>query len=170
MSQRGRQIPLRYPSVQPRTNHVCTFPYLARLRLPAFDVLWMDGTDLRSLRLIARARRLKAASRRLSSQVLYVDHVVGDGWLVTPRRTPSDCEEEDDVNAERSVKDQALQVIERLMFTGRLTRQGPCSYREPLTSETSIRKTIVRTSAGRHFCIGAAVLHVAGGRFLPSSK
>src|SRR5215831_11448172 len=52
------------------------FYNLMRRRTPqhyyAFDLLWLDGTDLRELPLIERKRRLK---RLIRPPVLYVDHI-----------------------------------------------------------------------------------------------
>ena len=53
---------------------------LMRRRAPqyfyAFDLLWKDGQDLRSLPLIKRKRLLK---KIVKSPVLFVDHLVGRG-------------------------------------------------------------------------------------------
>ena len=46
----------------------------------AFDLLWLDGQDLRSLRLIERKERLKNLIQRSNSpSLLYADHVDGYG-------------------------------------------------------------------------------------------
>ena len=52
------------------------WPYFA-----AFDLLWLDGEDLRSMPLTTRKRRLKAIMPKvqLKSRILYVDHVIGRG-------------------------------------------------------------------------------------------
>jgi bifunctional non-homologous end joining protein LigD len=49
----------------------------------AFDVLFVNGEDLRALPLIERKARLKKLLRRKRSRVLYVDHLEG-AW---PRRS-----------------------------------------------------------------------------------
>jgi bifunctional non-homologous end joining protein LigD len=45
----------------------------------AFDLLFLNGEDLRGLPLIERKARLKRLRRRKRSPVLYVDHVDGAG-------------------------------------------------------------------------------------------
>src|SRR5687768_5360257 len=46
----------------------------------AFDLLSLDGSDLRGLPLLDRKRRLKKlVGRKKRSSLLYVDHVVGSG-------------------------------------------------------------------------------------------
>jgi bifunctional non-homologous end joining protein LigD len=45
----------------------------------AFDLLFLNGEDLRGLPLIERKARLKKLLRRKRSLVLYVDHIVGRG-------------------------------------------------------------------------------------------
>jgi bifunctional non-homologous end joining protein LigD len=45
----------------------------------AFDLLELEGEDLRPFPLIQRKRRLKAILPRSGSRVLYVDHIVGRG-------------------------------------------------------------------------------------------
>jgi bifunctional non-homologous end joining protein LigD len=60
-----------------RFNHLLfrrEWPYFA-----AFDLLWLDGEDLRSLPLMTRKRRLKSIMPKVQSRVLYVDHVFGRG-------------------------------------------------------------------------------------------
>jgi bifunctional non-homologous end joining protein LigD len=49
-------------------------PYFA-----AFDLLWLDGQDLRQLPLIERKRRLKAIVPEVPSFLFYVDHVEEKG-------------------------------------------------------------------------------------------
>ena len=43
----------------------------------AFDLLKVDGRDLRNLPLIQRKMRLKVIMRKVESRIRYVDHVVG---------------------------------------------------------------------------------------------
>jgi bifunctional non-homologous end joining protein LigD len=45
----------------------------------AFDLLALNGDDLRQLPLMERKIRLKRIMRRLESRVRYVDHIVGGG-------------------------------------------------------------------------------------------
>ena len=46
--------------------------------LYAFDLLWLNGEDLRSWPLLDRKRELRKIMPR-GSRLLYVDHVVGRG-------------------------------------------------------------------------------------------
>jgi len=48
----------------------------------AFDLLFLDGKDLRTLPLIDRKAVLKKLLRRKRSRILYLDHVEGDGRLL----------------------------------------------------------------------------------------
>ncbi len=45
----------------------------------AFDILELDGTDLRDLPLVERKRRLKALLRRQDDGLQFVEHLEGDG-------------------------------------------------------------------------------------------
>jgi bifunctional non-homologous end joining protein LigD len=45
----------------------------------AFDVLSIDGEDLRARPLVERKRRLRAIMPRMESRLVYLDHVVGRG-------------------------------------------------------------------------------------------
>ncbi len=45
----------------------------------AFDLLWMDGADLRDLPLVERKRKLRKLIPRTPSSVLYLDHINGKG-------------------------------------------------------------------------------------------
>jgi len=45
----------------------------------AFDLLFLNGEDLRELPLIERKARLKRLLRRNRPHVLYVDHIEADG-------------------------------------------------------------------------------------------
>jgi ATP dependent DNA ligase-like protein len=49
------------------------------LHFVAFDVLSIDGEDLRDRSLAERKRRLRAITPRMDSRLVYVDHVVGRG-------------------------------------------------------------------------------------------
>ena len=48
----------------------------------AFDLLYLNGKDLRTLPLIERKVMLKKLLRRKRSRILYLDHVEGDGRLL----------------------------------------------------------------------------------------
>jgi bifunctional non-homologous end joining protein LigD len=50
-----------------------------RLRLQAFDLLALDGKDLRSLPLLERKARLQALLVGAPPSIAYVDHMTGDG-------------------------------------------------------------------------------------------
>jgi bifunctional non-homologous end joining protein LigD len=56
---------------------------LLRRRTPqqfvAFDLLWLDGRDLRSLPLVERKRQLRAIVPARSSALLYCDHIATRG-------------------------------------------------------------------------------------------
>lgn len=52
------------------------------VRYYAFDILWLNGQDLRGLPLLARKQILKRLLPRGSTHVLYVDHVRGAGSKV----------------------------------------------------------------------------------------
>lgn len=58
----------------------------------AFDLLSLNGEDLRSLPLMARKRQLKAIMPRVQSRVLYVDHVVGRGRALYRAACKNDLE------------------------------------------------------------------------------
>jgi bifunctional non-homologous end joining protein LigD len=48
----------------------------------AFDLLFLDGKDLRVLPLIERKWLLKQLLRRKRSRILYLDHIEHDGRLL----------------------------------------------------------------------------------------
>src|SRR5881296_2626609 len=48
----------------------------------AFDLLWLNGKDLRALPLLERKAMLKKLLRRKRSRILYLDHVEADGRLL----------------------------------------------------------------------------------------
>src|SRR4030095_2217389 len=48
----------------------------------AFDLLYLNGKDLRTLPLIERKAVLKKLLRRKRSRILYLDHVESDGGLL----------------------------------------------------------------------------------------
>ena len=45
----------------------------------AFDLLWLDGDDLRERDLVERKKLLRKIIRRNAKRILYVDHVKGHG-------------------------------------------------------------------------------------------
>lgn len=58
----------------------------------AFDLLWLDGGDLRDQPLIERKRLLRGIVPPQPSPVLYVDHVVGNGVALFQAACVSDLE------------------------------------------------------------------------------
>jgi bifunctional non-homologous end joining protein LigD len=48
-------------------------------RFFAFDILWLNGEDLRTLPLVTRKARLKKLIGRRRSALLYVDHIEQSG-------------------------------------------------------------------------------------------
>jgi bifunctional non-homologous end joining protein LigD len=58
----------------------------------AFDLLYLDGKDLRMLRLIDRKTILKKLLRRKRSRILYLDHVEGGGRLLFEQIVAMDLE------------------------------------------------------------------------------
>src|SRR6185436_1567832 len=53
-----------------------------QLRFQVFDLLWLDGEDLRPLPLAERKARLKRLLADAPAPIVYVDHVEGDGRAV----------------------------------------------------------------------------------------
>jgi bifunctional non-homologous end joining protein LigD len=58
----------------------------------AFDLLYLDGKDLRVLPLIERKTILKELIKRKNSRILYLDHVQGDGRLLFEQIVALDLE------------------------------------------------------------------------------
>jgi bifunctional non-homologous end joining protein LigD len=58
----------------------------------AFDLLYMNGKDLRVLPLIERKKMLKKLLRRKRSRLLYLDHVEADGVLLFEQVVKMDLE------------------------------------------------------------------------------
>jgi bifunctional non-homologous end joining protein LigD len=58
----------------------------------AFDLLHLNGKDLRTLPLIERKVMLKKLLRRKRSRILYLDHVEGDGRLLFDQVIAMDLE------------------------------------------------------------------------------
>jgi len=58
----------------------------------AFDLLYLNGKDLRTLRLIERKAMLKNLLRRKRSRILYLDHVESDGRLLFEQIVAMDLE------------------------------------------------------------------------------
>lgn len=63
--------------------HACDFKALMKrrqdVRYVAFDLLWLNETDLSRLPLLTRKAKLKQILPRRSEHVLYVDHAKGSG-------------------------------------------------------------------------------------------
>ena len=57
-----------------------------------FDLLSLDGKDLRALPLTIRKRRLKAIMPRVQSRIVYVDHVFGRGRALFRAACKNDLE------------------------------------------------------------------------------
>jgi bifunctional non-homologous end joining protein LigD len=58
----------------------------------AFDLLYLNGKDLRTLPLIERKAMLKNLLRRKRSRILYLDHVESDGRLLFEQIVKMDLE------------------------------------------------------------------------------
>jgi ATP dependent DNA ligase domain len=58
----------------------------------AFDLLYLNGKDLRTLPLIERKTALKKLLRRKRSRILYLDHVESDGRLLFDQIVAMDLE------------------------------------------------------------------------------
>ena len=58
----------------------------------AFDLLYLNGKDLRTLPLIERKAMLRKLLRRKRSRILYFDHVEGDGRLLFEQIVEMDLE------------------------------------------------------------------------------
>ena len=58
----------------------------------AFDLLFLNGKDLRTLPLIERKAMLKRLLRQKRSRILYLDHVEGDGRLLFEQIVKMDLE------------------------------------------------------------------------------
>src|SRR5262249_49931465 len=58
----------------------------------AFDVLYLNGKDLRMLPLVERKAILKKLLRRKRSRILYLDHVESDGRLLFEQIVKMDLE------------------------------------------------------------------------------
>jgi bifunctional non-homologous end joining protein LigD len=77
----GRDAVLDGEIVHPGPDGVPLFYDLMRRRasqhLYVFDLLWLDGRDLRGLHLIERKAALRALVPAQPAPLLYVDHVAG---------------------------------------------------------------------------------------------
>jgi bifunctional non-homologous end joining protein LigD len=60
--------------------------------LAAFDLLWLNGEDLRELPLIERKKRLRKIIGKKAKRVLYVDHVVEHGKALFAEACKRDLE------------------------------------------------------------------------------
>jgi bifunctional non-homologous end joining protein LigD len=58
----------------------------------AFDLLYLNGKDLRTLPLIERKRQLRKLLSRKRSRILYLDHVENDGKLLFEQIVKMDLE------------------------------------------------------------------------------
>jgi bifunctional non-homologous end joining protein LigD len=58
----------------------------------AFDLLYLNGEDLRTLPLIERKAALRKLLRRKRSRILYLDHVEGDGRMLFEQIVAMDLE------------------------------------------------------------------------------
>ena len=58
----------------------------------AFDLLYLDGKDLRTLPLIERKRQLRKLLARKHSRILYLDHIENDGRLLFEQIVKMDLE------------------------------------------------------------------------------
>ena len=58
----------------------------------AFDLLFLNGEDLRALPLIERKARLKKLLRRTQSRMLYLDHIDRDGHKLFEKACVLDLE------------------------------------------------------------------------------
>ena len=58
----------------------------------AFDLLYLNGDDLRTLPLLERKAALRKLLRRKRSHILYLDHVEGDGRLLFKQIVAMDLE------------------------------------------------------------------------------
>ena len=58
----------------------------------AFDLLWLDGTDLRDLPLTERKEMLRIRIEASSSRVLFVDHTEGQGKALYQQISEHDME------------------------------------------------------------------------------
>src|SRR5262249_49725727 len=58
----------------------------------AFDLLYLNGTDLRILPLIQRKAMLKMLLKRKRSRILYRDHIESDGRLLFEQIVKMDLE------------------------------------------------------------------------------
>jgi bifunctional non-homologous end joining protein LigD len=58
----------------------------------AFDLLYLNGKDLRTLPLVERKQHLRKLIRRKRSRILYLDHVENDGRLLFEQIVKMDLE------------------------------------------------------------------------------
>jgi bifunctional non-homologous end joining protein LigD len=79
----------------------------------AFDLLYLNGKDLRTLPLIQRKATLRKLLRRKRSRILYLDHVQGDGRLLFDQIVAMDLE---GIVCKR--KDSPYKVTEKPRVTG----------------------------------------------------
>jgi bifunctional non-homologous end joining protein LigD len=70
---------LAVPDEHGRTVFAAMMKRRHQARFYAFDLLWLDGEDLRSLPLLTRKRKLKRILPAHSAHILYADHTRGGG-------------------------------------------------------------------------------------------
>jgi bifunctional non-homologous end joining protein LigD len=70
---------LAVPDEQGRSVFASIMKRRRDVRYYAFDLLWLNGKDLRTLPLLARKQMLKRIVPKDSAHVLYVDHMSGSG-------------------------------------------------------------------------------------------
>lgn len=58
----------------------------------AFDLLWLDGRDLRTLPLLERKRRLRRLQASRNAGLLYADHIEAQGMKLFQAVCQRDCE------------------------------------------------------------------------------
>src|SRR5262249_55982568 len=73
------------------TSEICFFRRRQCVFI-AFDLLFLNGKDLRTLPLIERKTALKKLLRRKLSRILYLEHVEGDGRLLFEQIVAMDLE------------------------------------------------------------------------------
>jgi bifunctional non-homologous end joining protein LigD len=88
----------------------------------AFDLLFLNGKDIRVLPLLERKVALKKLLRRKRSRILYLDHVEGDGRLLFEQIVKMDLEGIIREVAKSTDKDAAPTSITRMNI--RTGRQG----------------------------------------------
>ena len=65
-----------------RTHVATRMQHRQDARFYAFDLLWLNGQDLRALPLLTRKQHLKVLLRRRSPWLVYVDHIMEHGRML----------------------------------------------------------------------------------------